>query len=123
MRSLRQAAFYAVMAIYAAYNLLWLAGTMFSYGKNDTPDEAIFFCVTFLADIPAFFVLARKPNVGILLLLLLLVCGLAFAAYEKVLSGFSLLYWYAPKLVPLAMSVWASRSAMNAPLPLGNPRL
>jgi hypothetical protein len=111
MRSARRASFYLVMALYAAYNTLWLTGTMFSYGKSDTPREALYFTLTFLADIPAFFVISRKLNLGLALFCLLLVTSLALAASEHILNGFSLLYWYAPKLLPLAIAGWVSKSS------------
>ncbi|MGA2896813.1 MAG: hypothetical protein ABSE27_04370 [Acidobacteriaceae bacterium] len=110
------------MAIYSAYNLLWLAGTMFSYGKNDTPSEALFFCLTFLADIPAFFVITRKLRPGLILFCLLLAFSFALAASQHILNSFSLLYWYAPKLVPLSIAVWAASSRTDTTLSLDTPR-
>ena len=111
------------MVLYAACNTLWLAGTMFSYGKNDTPREAVFITLTFLADIPVFFVIARKPRFGLSMFSLLLAASLTLAASQHVLNSFGLLYWYAPKLVPLVIAAWVSKSRADVPLHLGNPRL
>jgi hypothetical protein len=123
MRSPRRTSFYVTVAIYTAYNLLWLAGTMFSYGKNDTPSEALFICLTFLADIPAFFVITRKLRPGLILFFLLLASSFALAASQHILTSFSLLYWYAPKLVPLSVAVWAASLRKDTTLPLDTPRL
>jgi hypothetical protein len=111
----RRVSFYVVIAGYAAYNIGWLTGAMLADGRTDTPREALFFCVTFLADIPTFFVLVRKPALGLSLFSILLVTSMALAASQHMLNGLSLLCWYAPKLFPLATSGLVSKSTPNTP--------
>jgi hypothetical protein len=111
----RRVSFYVVVAGYTAYNIGWLTGAMLADGRTDTPREVFFFCFTFLADIPTFFVLARKPALGFALFSLLLVISMALAASQHVLNGSSLLYWYVPKLFPLATSALISKSTPNTP--------
>ena len=54
--------FICSMFLYIAYNLLWLIGLSFSFGKNDAWTEVLYFVLTFFADIPIFFVFALGAN-------------------------------------------------------------
>ena len=107
MRQPRRYVFYGVMAIYAIYNMCWLIGTSFSWGRNDTWKEAAYLLLTFTADIPTLFLAERRPGVGLFLFLSVLIGSLTLGALSQVINGFSLLYWYAPKLIPAAVSISA----------------
>ncbi len=89
---------------------MWLVGTMFSYGKNDTPAELVYCLVTFLFDLPVFFYLGlrrRSPQIfPFCVLLALLLTGLLLGAPRGVINYYTIPLWYLPKIVPLALAFW-----------------
>lgn len=95
------------MTLYAAYDLFWLTGATFSYGKNDTLREPSFFLLTFPADVPAFVISARRLRLGLPLFCKVLAASLMLAISQNVLNNFTFLYWYAPKLLPLSAALTA----------------
>jgi hypothetical protein len=110
MRAIRGYFFYGAIFLYAAYNFCWLVGTMFSFGKNDTQKELVYFVLTFVADIPVLWWLKRNVKLGGALFAVLLLTSMWLAKSEHVLNGVTFLYWYSPKVVPLLAAVWANRA-------------
>jgi hypothetical protein len=109
MRGVQRYVFYCVIFLYAVYNCCWLAGTMFSFGRNDTKGELVYVVLTFLVDIPVLWWTKANARLGSLCLLAILIASMSLAESHRVLNGFTLLYWYGPKLVPWLTAVWAGR--------------
>ena len=101
--------FYCAIFLYVVYNCFWVAGTMFSFGRNDTKGELIFVILTFLADIPIFWWTKTNVKLGSLSLLIILIASMWLAKSHRVLNEFTMLCWYGPKLVTWLASVWAGR--------------
>jgi hypothetical protein len=104
-------AFYSLWIVYAIYNVLWLAGITFSYGKNDTRSELLFAALTFIIDIPIFWIINKNLRVGLSLLAVTVVCSLALAHSFRILSWFSYSFWYAPKILVAAAAIWSNLSS------------
>jgi hypothetical protein len=102
--------FYSVMAVYIVYNALWLLGTTFSFGRNDTRRELLYLCLTFGADIPVFFGFMRTPRIGSVALGFLFLSGMGIGASLGILNSVTLLLWYLPKVIPLAAAIWLTFS-------------
>ena len=98
------------MAVYIVYNALWLVGTTFSFGRNDTPRELLYLCVTFVADIPVFFGFMRNPWIGSVALGFLFLTGMGIGASLGIVNSESVLLWYLPKVIPLAAVTWLTFS-------------
>ena len=97
-------AFYSALVLYAAYNLMWLIGTIFSFGRNDSLSELAFFLVTFPADVPVMWLIRKRPMIGGAVLLILLGAGMALATGWGELNSSSILWWYGPKLIMAAIA-------------------
>jgi|SRR6185437_1425139 len=94
--------FYPIWTLYAIYNVLWFIGFTFSYGAHDKPSELIFPAVTFIADIPIFWLADKKLRLGVSLLAITVICSLVLAFSYHIWSSFAFGYWYVPKLFLLA---------------------
>jgi hypothetical protein len=106
--------FYLALTLYAAYNVLWFIGMTFSWGPNDPRWEAIYFSLTFIADVPVVWWIKRSPRNGCIALFILLIAGIRLAVVEGIFNSFSIRYWYAPKLIIAALGVWTSRLEMKS---------
>jgi hypothetical protein len=109
-------AFYGALVLYAAYNVMWLIGTTFSFGRNDSRTELVFFLVTFPADIPVMWLIRKKPLIGAAALLILLGTGMALAKSLEfqAMNSFTTLWWYAPKLIMAAIAFGAHKLAQQS---------
>lgn len=105
--------FYGVLVLYAAYNLAWLIGTSFSFGRNDSRSELVFLLITFAADVPAMWLIRKRPRIGGFALLILVAMGMALAIRFQVLSSFSILWWYSPKPIMAAIAFAAHKLAQQ----------
>lgn len=110
MKAPSKLAFYGTVALYAAYNVVWLIGTSFSFGPNDTRSEAEFLLLTFVGDLPLMWVIRRWPAVGGIVFLGVLVTDLVLAGHYHVLSPFSIGFWYSPKLIMAVIAYKLSKS-------------
>jgi hypothetical protein len=110
MNKLASWTFYVLLTVYALYNALWMIGTTFSWGKNDTHSELIFLFLTFIVDIPIFWFINKNLKIGLSLLAITLACSLALAHSFNILSWFSYSFWYSPKILIAAAAIWSNLS-------------
>jgi hypothetical protein len=115
MKTAYKFAFYGALALYAVYNVMWLISTSFSFGSNDSRYELMFFLLTFAADVPVMWLIRKRPVSGGASLLVLLGADIVLASHYRVLSPFSIMWWYSPKLI--AFSAYKLRQ----PSLTGNP--
>lgn len=113
MRAIARYAFYGAMCLYTLYNCFWIAGTMFSFGRNDDQGELIFVALTFSADIPILWWAAKSIRAGSLCLIVIVIVSMCLARSEHILNGFTLLYWYCPKLLAWLTAAWAAMAAQS----------
>ena len=106
---------YTVVLAYAIYNLLWLAGLMFSYGRNDTYHEILFLCMTFILDIPILAYSQTNQQIGLSLFGIVVVASLLAAHVQDVLNGATFALWYLPKLAPFAAAFWQGYNHRRIP--------
>ena len=105
--------FYPLWILYAIYNVLWLVGFTFSYGTNDTASELIFPAVTFIADIPIFWIANKKLRLAVSLLAITLTCSLVLAFSFHIWSSFAFAYWYVPKLILFAALAFSNLTRLK----------
>jgi hypothetical protein len=120
MRIPHKRLFHFMMFLYAGYNCFWIVGTMFSFGKNDTRRELIYFVLTFVLDIPVLWWTKKRLRLGSFCLLLILVSSLWLAESLRILNLFTVLFWYSPKLVPWLTAVWPRRARASEDIKLTN---
>jgi hypothetical protein len=106
--------FIVVFILYAAYNVFWLIGTTFSFGKNDTMQELIYLLLTFVADLPVMWWVRKDLMTGGIGFLILLIAGVWSAASLSMVSGFSILLWYVPKVAMLMTAISTGRPSKHA---------
>ena len=116
MTHVRKFASYVVVLAYAIYNLLWLAGTMFAYGRNDTRHEIVFLCTTFVLDIPILAYSQKNQQIGLPLFGIVICASLLAAQIQDVLNGATLVLWYLPKAAPFATAFWQAYSSRRFPV-------
>jgi uncharacterized membrane protein len=102
--------FYSLWIAYAIYSVLWLAGFTFSYGANDKPSELLFAALTFIVDIPIFWLINKNLKMGLSLLAITVACSLALAFSAGILNSFSYSFWYAPKILIAGATIWSNLS-------------
>jgi hypothetical protein len=109
--------FYGTLVVYAIYNFLWLIGTTFSWGRNDTLSELMLLLFLFTADLPVMWWITRNPKLGVGTLVAIFTTTLYLAKSEKILNGFTIGFWYGPKLVIIliALLFWRSRQTIIRP--------
>lgn len=107
--------FSGILAVYALYNLLWLIGYTFSFGKNDTYWELLFPAVTFIVDIPILWYTAKELKRGLILFGLAVASSIALGLPFHVLSSVVVpAMWYGPKVVMLSIAIWTYRSNLQS---------
>lgn len=120
MRRFLRYLFYGITVLYVVYNVFWLTGSIFSFGRNDTYKELIYFFITFVVDVPVFFWIAKRPAIGVTAFLFALLVGMSLAASLEILNKHSLLYWYIPKLAPLVTALLSGDSVSVHRVQRGN---
>ena len=106
--------FIVIFISYTAYNILWLIGTTFSFGKNDTSQKLIYLLLTFVADLPVMWWIRKAPVIGCGAFSILSIAGFWLAISSFVFNVFTLVAWYIPKFAMVSTSVWMSRSEREA---------
>jgi hypothetical protein len=109
-------AFYGALVLYGVYNVMWLIGTTFSFGRNDSRSELVFFLITFPADVPLMWLIWKRPMIGGAALLILLGTGMALgrAIGFDALNSFTVLWWYSPKLIMAAIAYGARKLSQQS---------
>jgi hypothetical protein len=119
MITVRNWLFNCILAVYAIYNLLWVVGTMFSFGRNDTYGEIFFTMVTFVVDIPIMWYMTRRLKRGLLLLAVAMSISIALGSPFHVLYSLVVpAMWYGPKIIMVLMAIWAYRSKSQTGKPI-----
>ena len=108
-RAARGIIFYIFFALYVFYNLVWIEGLGFTWNKSDTYIEAWFIGLCFVGDIVPLLIIPYRLRLGLLLSAAAIAASVSLGGLSHMLSIYTVLMWFGPKALLIAIAVWMER--------------